>query len=43
MDPQGRVLSSGLIQGQPLSITLRHTGTYLVRVGGVTKAIRVQE
>lgn len=43
MDPQGRVLSSGLIQGQSLSITLRHTGTYLVRVGGVTKAIRVQE
>ena len=43
MDPQGRVLSSGLIQGQSLSITLRHTGTYLVRVGDVTKAIRVQE
>lgn len=43
MDAQGRVLFQGTTQSKEFTLTLPRSGAYFVRIGAVTKAVRVRE
>lgn len=43
MDAQGRVLFQGIAQSKEFTLTLPRSGAYFVRIGAVTKAVRVRE